>query len=231
MHHIKRTIDPDWIIISLISVQSLSHVPLFVTMGFPDSSVGKDTTCNSGDPGSNPGSGRSTGEGIGYPLQYYWASLVSQLVKNPPAMQDTWVGKIPWRRKRLPTPVFWPGEVHGLYSPWGLKESDTTERLSLSLDSERGKGDDRGWDSWMASPIWWTGRPGMLRFVRSQRVGQDWATELNWTETQEKSIGGISPAVQWLKLHASTAKDTVWIPWAGNEDPACCPERPKSKYK
>ena len=46
---------------------------------------------------------------------------------------DPWVGKIPWRRERLPTPVFWPGEFHGLYSPWGRKESDTTERLSLSL--------------------------------------------------------------------------------------------------
>ena len=41
-----------------------------------------------------------------------------------------WVGKIPWRRERLPTPVFWPGEFHGLYSPWGRKESDMTERLS-----------------------------------------------------------------------------------------------------
>ena len=46
---------------------------------------------------------------------------------------DPWVGKIPWRRERLPTPVFWPGEFHGLYSPWGLKELDTTERLSLSF--------------------------------------------------------------------------------------------------
>ena len=45
---------------------------------------------------------------------------------------DPWGGKIPWRRERLPTPVFWPGEFHGLYSPWGHKESDTTERLSLS---------------------------------------------------------------------------------------------------
>ena len=44
---------------------------------------------------------------------------------------DPWVGKIPWRRERLPTPVFWPGEFHGLYSPWGHKELDTTERLSL----------------------------------------------------------------------------------------------------
>ena len=45
---------------------------------------------------------------------------------------DPWVGKIPWRRERLPTLVFWPGEFHGLYSPWGCKESDVTERLSLS---------------------------------------------------------------------------------------------------
>ena len=60
----------------------------------------------------------------------HWASVVAQLVKNPPAIGrpgfDPWVGKIPWRRGRLPTPVFWPGEFHGLYSPWGRKESDTT---------------------------------------------------------------------------------------------------------
>ena len=66
-----------------------------------------------------PGLGRSAGEGIGYPLQYYWASLVAQLIKNPPAMQEAdfnpWLGKIPWRRERLPTPVFWPGEFHGLH--------------------------------------------------------------------------------------------------------------------
>ena len=55
------------------------------------------------------------------------AYLVAQLVKDLPAMPETWVqslvGKIPWRRERLPTPVFWPGEFHGLYSPWGRKES------------------------------------------------------------------------------------------------------------
>ena len=54
----------------------------------------------------------------------------AQLVKNPPAMQRLgfypWIGKMPWRRERLPTPVFWPGEFHGLYSPLGHKESDTT---------------------------------------------------------------------------------------------------------
>ena len=50
-------------------------------------------------------------------LDYSWASLVAQLVKNLPEMQETWVGKIPWRREWLPTPVFWPREFHGLYSP------------------------------------------------------------------------------------------------------------------
>ena len=59
--------------------------------GFPDSSVGKESTCNVGDLGSIPGSGRSTRERIGYPRQYSWASLVSQLVKNLPAMRETWV--------------------------------------------------------------------------------------------------------------------------------------------
>ena len=94
-------------------------------MGFPDSSVGKESTCNAGDPGLIPGSGRSAGEGIGFPFQYSWASLVAQLVKNPPAMQETWVrswvGKIPCRRGRLLTPVFWPREFHELYSLWGCK--------------------------------------------------------------------------------------------------------------
>ena len=60
-------------------------------MGFPDSSVGKQSIYNAGDPGLIPGSGRSPGEGIGYPLQYSWASLVVQLVKNLPAMWETWV--------------------------------------------------------------------------------------------------------------------------------------------
>ena len=58
---------------------------------------------------------------------------MAELVKNPTAMQDPWVGEISWRRERLPTPVFQPGEFQGLYSPWGLKELDTTKLLSLSL--------------------------------------------------------------------------------------------------
>ena len=90
-------------------------ISYWLRKSFPHSSV-KEPTCNAGDPGSIPGSGRSAGEGIGYPLQYSWASLVVQLVKNPPAMQprETWVGKIPWRREKLPFPVFCPAEFHGL---------------------------------------------------------------------------------------------------------------------
>ena len=99
----------------------------FWSLGFPDSSVGKESACNAGDLGSIPGLEIFPGEGIGYPLQYSWASLVTQLVKNPLAMWDPWVGKIPWRRERLPTPVFWLREFHGVYSPWGHKELDMTE--------------------------------------------------------------------------------------------------------
>ena len=59
--------------------------------GFPDTSVGKESACNAGDLGSVPGSKRPAGEGIGYPLQYSWVSLMAQLVKNPSAMRETWV--------------------------------------------------------------------------------------------------------------------------------------------
>ena len=60
-------------------------------MGFPGSSAGKESACNARDPGLIPGLGRSAEEGIGYPLQYSWASLVAQLVNNLPAMWETWV--------------------------------------------------------------------------------------------------------------------------------------------
>ena len=64
--------------------------------GFPCGSAGKESTCNAEDPGSILGLGRSAGEGIGYPLQYSWASRVAQLVKNSPAMQETGVRSLSW---------------------------------------------------------------------------------------------------------------------------------------
>ena len=98
-------------------------------LGFPDSSAGKESVCNEGDPGLIPGLGRSSGEGIGYPLQYSWVSPVAQLVKNQPAMQEASVQSLGWEdplEKGKP-PVLWPEEFHGLYSPCGRKESDKTE--------------------------------------------------------------------------------------------------------
>ena len=90
-----------------------------------------------GDPSSIPGSGRSAGGGIGYPLQYSLASLVAQLVKNLPTMWETWVRSLGWEhpleKDRVPTPVFWPRELYGLYSPWGHKELYMTEQKPLSL--------------------------------------------------------------------------------------------------
>ena len=92
-----------------------------------------------------------------------------------------------------------------------------------------GEGDDRGWDGWMASPTrwtwvwvnsrswWWTGRPGVLRFMGSQRVGHDWATELNWTEnTIEENWSCVSDALEWGKTLNQIA--------VGKEGYRCCIE-------
>ena len=75
--------------------QIFAYMPI-CKKGFPGSSTGKESTCNAGDPVSIPGLGRSAGEGISYPLQYSWISLVAQLVKNPSAMQETWVRSLGW---------------------------------------------------------------------------------------------------------------------------------------
>ena len=72
--------------------------PVSRLLAFPPNhfSVGKESACNAGDPSSIPGWGRSAGEGIGYPLQYSWASLVAQLVKKLSEMWDTWVWSLGW---------------------------------------------------------------------------------------------------------------------------------------
>ena len=105
-------------------------------MGFPVSSAGQESTCNAGDPDLIPGSERSPGKGIGYLLQYSWASLVAQLVKNPPAMQETLVGFLghedPWRRDRLSTPVFsgYPGGSDGKESTSNAGDQSNIHELS-----------------------------------------------------------------------------------------------------
>ena len=88
--------------------------------------------------------GRGSGRAVNRAHCFHWLSprqgrtggLPWWSSGEEPAFQhrcDPWVGKVPWRREGPPTPVFWPGESHGLYSPWGRKEADTTERLSLTF--------------------------------------------------------------------------------------------------
>ena len=104
-------------------------------MGFLSSSDDKESACNAGDPGSTPGLGRSPGEGIGYPLQYSWASLVAQPGKNPPVMKETWVQSLGWQDspgERKAYPLQDSGLENSMDYPWGYKESDMTERLPVS---------------------------------------------------------------------------------------------------
>ena len=138
-----------WIIISRMLVQQTTSgdrqflpleqkAVLFFVLGFvsgiPDNSVGKESTCNAGNLGLIPGLERPIGEGIGCPLQYSWASLMAQMVKTLPAIWETWVQSLgredPWRRERLPTPVFWSGEFHGLYS---LSWTQLTDSLTCFI--------------------------------------------------------------------------------------------------
>ena len=75
---------------NLPAMQETPVQPTPVFLGFPGGSAGKESACNGGDLSLIPGLGRPPGEGNSYPLQYSWASLVAQLVKNPPAMGETW---------------------------------------------------------------------------------------------------------------------------------------------
>ena len=112
------------------------------------SSVGKESACNAGDLSLIPGLGRSPGEGNSYPLQYSWASLVAQLVKNLPEMWETWIQYLGWKDS--------PGGGHGSslqysclenphgqrslagYRPWGCKELDMTEQLNTAQNTTPG---------------------------------------------------------------------------------------------
>ena len=106
-----------------------------------------------------------------------------------------WVGKIPWRRERLPNPIFWPGEFHGLYSPWGPKESDTTEQLSLS--------------SILAWEIPWMEEPGRLQSTELQRVGHH-----NLVSKRQYHKRG-SPICDPTKIHKATFKNPAWSTVSG----------------
>ena len=95
--------------------------------------------------------------------------------------------------------------------------ADSLEKTLMLGKIPGGEGDDRGWDGWMASPTWWTwvwvdsrswwltGRPGVLWFMELQRVGHDWATELNWTDERGREIIAWCP---WLGERGQPEIDT-----------------------
>ena len=135
-------------------------------LGFPDSSTGKEPTCNAGD------------------------------------LCSIRVGKIPWRRERLPTPVFWLVEFHGLYSPWGHKESDTTEQLSLSHFTSL----------------------HILGFLGGS-VGKESSCNAEMQETQVRFLGQIDPLEEGTATHSSIL---AWrIPWAREAWMGLCPQGQK----
>ena len=115
--------------------------------GFPGSLAGNKSACKARDPSLIPGSGSSPGEGIGYLVQYSWASLVAQTVKNPPAMWKTWVWSLGWEdslesmatnssilAQRISMDR---GAWQTVYSPWSCKELDATEWLSTASPYQR----------------------------------------------------------------------------------------------
>ena len=106
-------------------------------MGFPGSSIGKEYISNARNPGLIPELERCPGEGIGYPFQYSCAFLVTQMIKNPPAMRETWSKFLGWEdpleEGMAAHSSILAGKSHGQrslvgYSPWGRRELDTTER-------------------------------------------------------------------------------------------------------
>ena len=148
-------------------------ISLALFLGFPYSSAGKESTCNAWDPGSIPGSGSSPGEGIDYPLQYSWASLVAQMVKNPLARQETWVRSLGWKdpleesmanRSSLVAQTVKNLPTMQETQVWSLGQEDPLEKGMTTHSSI------------LAWRIPWTEAPGRLQSTGSPRVGHDWAT-------------------------------------------------------
>ena len=163
--------------------QSALH-EMTVQVAFPHSLAGKASACNAEGPSLIPGLGRSLGEGkaayssiLGLPVWLNWERICLQCMR--PGFHPC-VGKIPWRRERLSTPVFWPGEFHWLYSPWGCKELDVTEQLSLSLAQERDC--QPPWQTASYCAVWQSG--GTPRA----------SAELSWMDETERMPGLTPPA-------------------------------------
>ena len=200
--------------------------------GFPGSSAGKESACQARDPGSISGSGRSSGEGISYPLQYSWASLVlsgKEYTCNAGELGSIpGLGKSPWRRAWLPTAAFLPGESPwteepgGLYSPWGYKESDTTEWLSTAQHEKNfhGKVHEGVSESWVGFR-WTVGGQVALSQEEATPEGHEtwWGSHktLGWglrdPETQSLACWALRQRIlPYLSLSWPTCKFRVLAP-------------------
>ena len=134
-------------------------------------------TCNSEDPGSIPGLGRSAGEGIGYPLQYSWASLVAQMVRNLPAMQETWVWSMGWE-----DPLEEDMATHSSILAWWIPWTEEPGGLQ-SMGSQR------------------VGHNWATQHEEERRDGGEGSTLR--TQTENTWFGASLP-IQWLRLHGSS---------------------------
>ena len=147
---------------------------------------------------------------------------MSQLVKNPPAMWETWVwslvGKILWRR--LPTPVFWPGEFHGLYSPWGRKELDTTEWLSLSLQLHTHSFNRQGSQTWFKGLIYSCFKPIFI----SKKLWKE-VTQESFTSSYSGSLLILLMEFSWTvdhnRLENSSRDENTRPPYLPPEKSVC----------
>ena len=134
----KNLLSPRYVSLRMNNIEEAVKMLLksiwdLIKTGYLGSSADKESTCNAGDPSLSPGSVRSPGEGIGYSLQYSWASLVAQMVKNPPAMRETWIQSLGWEGSleegmathsgilawRIPMERgAWWATVHGIAKSW-----------------------------------------------------------------------------------------------------------------
>ena len=177
-----------------------------ILSGFSGSSNGEESVCNAGDPNLIPGLGRSPGKGIGYPLQCSWASLVAQMVKNSPAMQETWVWSLGWEDSLeegmathssiLAWRIPWT-EESGRLQPMGLQRvgHDWANKHSTAHDTIKEKGMAIH-SSILAWRIPWPEEPGGLQPRGSQRVGHNWET--NTAHIHTHTILSVKNLWSWL---------------------------------
>ena len=144
-------------------------------MGSLGSSVGKESTCNAGDPSLIPRSGSSPGEGIGYPLQYSWASLVAQMVKILPAVQETWFRSLDWEDP-LEEGMAMHFSILAPQSPWTEKpgglESMGLQRVRHDWTTKHST----------AQPVY---REGQIKTIRSMLFSAKERYRLPWKKSKE----------------------------------------------